>query len=140
MTSGIVEILTENAGVRALTGLNAAGGKYKIYPFVCPQPENMPYIVVSKVSNDTQSQGKEIISTLDYPTYHVLCYHKNFRPTEIMHEAVRAALDKQWFDTETCKFESVWLINDYDGFDNRLELYCHVAVYGAEQRRPHVES
>lgn len=135
MTSGIVEILTETAGVRALAGLNAAGGKYKIYPTVAPQPENGPYIVVAKASNDTQSQGKDFPSTLDYPVYTVLCYHKNFRPTEIMHEAVRTALDNTAYTTETCQFRRIWLINDYDSFNQDLEMYCHVATYGAEQVR-----
>jgi hypothetical protein len=137
MTSGIIEILTDNAGVQALAGLNAGGDKYKIYPFRAPQPEHGPYILVGKASNNTQSEGKEIFSTLDYPTYQVLCYHKNFRPTEVMHEAARTALDSnQWFETEACRFEKIWLINDYDSFDNALEMYCHIAIYGAEQRRP----
>lgn len=135
MTSGIIEILTETAGVQALAGLASGGGKYKIYPYVAPQSEQQQYIIVAKVSNDTQSQGKDFPSTLDYPTYNVLCYHKNFRPTEIMHEAVRAALDNMAYTTETCQFRRIWLINDYDSFNQQLDLYCHVAVYGAEQVR-----
>lgn len=135
MTSAIVEILKENTGVQQLAGLNEAGNKYKVYPFVAPQPEHLPYIIVAKVSNNTNSEGKEVYSTLDYPTYQVMSYHKNFRPTEIMHEACRAALDNKWFETDVCRFERVWLINDYDSYNQQLDAFVHVAVYGAEQRR-----
>lgn len=135
MTSGIVEILRETPGVQNLAGINEAGGKYKVYPMIAPQPEHGPYIIVSKVSNDLQSQGKDFPSTLDYPTYNVLCYHKNFRPTEIMHEAVRTALDCMNYTTDTCVFRKIWLVTDYDRWDNVLEMHCHVAVYAAEQAR-----
>ena len=135
MTSGIIEILLDSTGVQDLVGQNAATSKYKVYPFVAPQGEEGPYIVVAKTSNNTQSQGKEVQSTLDFPTYDVLCYHKNFRPTEQMHEACRAALDNKWANTEVCDFTRIWLITDRDAFDNNAQMYVHVATYGATQKR-----
>lgn len=135
MTSGIIEALISNAGVQTAVGLNEAGNKYKVYPTVAPQKEEQPYIVVEKTANRTQSMGKEIGSTLDYPTYNVLCYAKNFRKTEELHEAVRAAIDNTAPSTEACDFSRIWLITDYDRFSTELELYVHVATYGAEQRR-----
>lgn len=138
MTSGIIEILKENAGVQALVGENAAAGKYKVYPVVAPQGESIPYITVFKGLNDPLSSlTKDLESMLDYPRVTVTCWHKNFRPTEEMFEAVREALDNQGFtDAAGYDFERVWLIDDRDGFDPQSNLYCHVAVFGVEQKRP----
>lgn len=135
MTSGIIEILTDSVGVQNLVGMNVASDKYKVYPFKAPQQEKGPYIVVAKTANSTQSQGKEIESTLDYPTYDVLHYAKNFRTTEELHEATRAALDNMSSITEVCEFRRIWLVTDRDAFDESAEMYVHVSTYGAEQHR-----
>lgn len=135
MTSGIIEILTDSAAVQTLVGQNQAADKYKVYPFKAPQTEKGPYVVVAKTANSTQSQGKEIESTLDYPTYDVLSYAKNFRTTEELHEATRNALDNMSSVTAVCTFRRIWLITDRDAFDESAEMYVHVATYGAEQFR-----
>lgn len=135
MTSGIIEILTDSAAVQTLVGQNQAADKYKVYPFKAPQTEKGPYVVVAKTANSTQSQGKEIESTLDYPTYDVLSYAKNFRTTEELHEATRNALDNLSSVTAVCTFRRIWLITDRDAFDESAEMYVHVATYGAEQFR-----
>jgi hypothetical protein len=135
MTSGIIEILTDSVAVQALVGQNEAADKFKIYPFKAPQTEKGPYVVVAKTSNSTQSQGKEIESTLDYPSYDVLCYAKNFRTTEQLHEATRSAIDNMSSVTAVCEFKRIWLVTDRDAFDESAEMYVHVATYGAEQFR-----
>jgi hypothetical protein len=135
MTSGIIEILTESVGVQTLVGQNQDSDKYKVYPTVAPQKESEPYIIVVKTSNSGQSQGKEVESTLDYPSYDVLCYAKNFRTTERLHEACRAALDNMTSVTAVCTFRRIWLQTDRDAFDNDAQLYVHVATYAAEQLR-----
>jgi hypothetical protein len=135
MTSGIIEILTDYPGVQSLVGQNEAADKYKVYPFKAPQGEKGPYIVVAKTANNTVSQGKEIESTLDYPTYDVLCYSKNFRTTEELHEASRDALDNMSSITAVCTFRRIWLVTDRDAFDESAQMYVHVATYGAEQYR-----
>lgn len=135
MTSGIIEILTDSAAVQALVGLNERGDKYKVYPFKAPQGEKGHYIVVAKTSNSSQSQGKEIESTLDYPTYDVLHYSKNFRTTEELHEATRDALDNMSSTTAVCVFKRIWLVTDRDAFDESADMYVHVTTYAAEQYR-----
>lgn len=134
MTSGIIEILLDSVEVQTLVGLD--GTKYKVYPFVAPQNTAQPYITVAKTANNTQSQGKEIDSTLDYPSYDILCWAKNFRTTELMNEAVRNALDNKTSVTDVCTFSRIWLVTDRDAFDNASQLYVHIATYGAEQKRP----
>lgn len=135
MTSGFIEILTDSAAVQTLVGRNQADTKWKVYPFKAPQTEKGDYIVVAKTANSTQSQGKEIESTLDYPSYDVLHYSKNFRTTEELHEATRAALDNMSSVTAVCTFRRIWLITDRDAFDESADMYVHVSTYGAEQFR-----
>lgn len=135
MTSGIIEILTDSIAVQTLVGQNEEANKFKVYPFIAPETEKGPYIVVAKTANSTNSQGKDVWSTLDYPTYDVLCYSKNFRTTEQMHEASRNALDNKTSITEVCEFKRIWLVTDRDAFDERSQMYVHVATYGAEQYR-----
>jgi len=135
MTSGIVEILTDSNQVQVLVGQNEATSKFKVYPFKAPQTEKGPYIVVAKTANSSVSQGKEIESTLDYPTYDVLHYAKNFRLTEQLHEATRAALDNVSSVTAVCTFKRIWLVTDRDAFDESAEMHVHVTTYAAEQYR-----
>lgn len=136
MTSGIIEILLDSADIQSLVGTNPDTGKYKVYPYVAPQDEKPPYVVVAKVSNSTVSMGKEVDSTLDRPQYDIISYAKNFRQTEQIDIAVRDALDNMTSTTEVCVFRRIWLITDQDGFDNHAQLYAHVSRYGAEQLRP----
>lgn len=136
MTSGIIDTLIADVVVQGLVGLNEAGDKYKVYPFVAPQNTEQPYITVAKTSNNTQSQGKEVESTLDYPTYDVLCWAKNFRTTELLHEAVRNCLDNTAWNTDDYVYRRIWLITDRDSFSNDSQMYVHIATYGAEMLRP----
>lgn len=137
MTSGIIEILLDDATVTDLVGLNRRADKVKIYPTRAPQGETEPYIVVAKVSNNVStSLTKDLSSLLDYPRYNVACYAKIFRETEILFEAVRAALDnKQSITDAGAVFTRIWLSNDFDAYDDTAQVYCHVAVFDAELKR-----
>lgn len=137
MTSGIIEILTENAGVQTIVGLNERGDKYKIFPVVAPQKTEPNYITVFKGQNNaTISLSKDLESMLDYPLVTINSWSKSFRDTELMFEAVRDALDNQGFTTDAgYTFNRVWLVDDRDGFDNEQQLYVHVAVFGVEEKR-----
>lgn len=137
MTSGIIEILIENAGVQAVVGLNQAGDKYKVYPVRSPQKEDTDFITVFKGQNDAVlSLTKDIVSQLDYPRVTIACWSKVFRRTELMFEAVRDCLDRNQFTTDAgYVFNSVWLVDDRDGFDNESQLYCHIAVFAVEEVR-----
>src|SRR5690349_15613684 len=123
MTSGIIEILTDDTTVKNLVGKNKVDSKWKVYPTVCPQPEDNPYIVVSKTSNDTLSIGKDCLSLLDHPRYDIICYAKNFRRTEEMAEAVRNALDGVASNTDVCQFLRIWMVAEREAWSNDLELH-----------------
>ena len=140
MTSGIIEILIEDAGVQALVGKTVDDSKYKVFPVVAEQKDKAgndnkaPYITVYKPGNDSiTSLTKDLPSQLDYPRVVVACWSKNFRPTELMFEAIRSALDNKRATTDNgYTFNRIWLVDDRDGYEEKSGLYCHVATFACE--------
>jgi len=137
MTSGIIEILTENAGVQALVSRDQNDQKYCIFPVRAEQGNDINYITVFKASNDALSSlTKDLVSEIDYPKVVVTCWSKNFRVTELMFEAVRLALDNKSSQTDNgYNFSRIWLVDDRDGYDNSANLFCHIATFGVEVQR-----
>lgn len=136
MTSGIIQILVNNAAVQALARLNQAGDKYKVYPVRADQKEKAPYITVWKSSNDpVTSTDKTEPSHLDYPQVTVSCYSTSFREGELMAEAVRNALDYKSLTSAGYDLQKIWLVNDRDGYDPEANLYVHQSVFSIELKR-----
>lgn len=137
MTSGITEILREDTVVQALLGFNGAGTKYKVYPVIAPQKEEPPFITVYQQSNDAvTSLSKDFASELDYPRVVITCWDRNFRPTELLGEAVRLAMDNKSFDTDAgYQFARLWVTDEREGFDAAALMYCHILTFAAEIKR-----
>lgn len=133
MTSGIIEILKENAGVIALVGMK--DGQVKIYPTIGPQDTDLiPYIVVSEVSLNP-ALAKLCPPSLDFPRYNVLVYSTDFRETEVIQQACRDALDiGQGFTTDVgATFDSVYMVDRQDlfqaGVGQEHGLFVKLGVY-----------
>lgn len=137
MISGIIEILSENVTVQTLVGKNKANGKYKVYPVRAPQKEDMPYITVFRTGQGAlPSLSKELVSGLDYPSVTVVCWHKNYRPAEILGDACRIALDNVTSDTDAgYNFDRIWCVDIKDTFDDAAELYGVVVTFQCELLR-----
>lgn len=137
MTSGIIEILVEDVRVQNEVGLNRASNKYKVFPVVCPQNEEQPYIIVFRTAaGSIPSLTKDIRSEIDYPTVSVLCYAKSYRQAELMAEATRAALERSAYDTDAgYSFNSIWLSQERDLFDNSAQLYAIEQQFQCELKR-----
>lgn len=141
MTSGIIEILIEDANVQALVGQDARG-QYKVYPTRAPEGvENAeaPYIIVSEASL-TPSLGKACPSTLDNIRYQVLVYSTDFLETETIQEACRVCLDNgQSLSTDTVDFDSIWMVNRQDlwsaGTGQENGMYVKLGEYEASAKR-----
>lgn len=139
MTSGIIEILRENATVAMMVG-NDDRGEVKIYPFIAPQKVSQPYILVSEVSlNPTLSKGCP--STLDFPNYQVNCYALSFRKAELLQEACRIALDngQSWSTDAGVYFGSVYMTDRRDLWmpaeGQGSGLYVKSGTYQADAKR-----
>lgn len=138
MTSGIIEILRENAGVQALVGTK--DGQYKIYPTLGPQDTDLcPYIVVSEISLNP-ALAKNCPPSLDFPRYNVLVYSTDFRETEVIQQACRDALDiGQGFTTDAgATFDSIYMVDRQDlfqaGTGQEGGLFVKLGVYECSAR------
>ena len=138
MTSGIIEILIENADVIELVGSD--GAQVKIYPSSsAPQNVNYPYVTVSETAlNPSLAKG----CAFDYakPRYDVLVFSRKFRQTELIQQAIRLALDTgEGFDTDAgVHFDQIWMIDRQDLFlpaqGEESGLYVKRGVYEAMAR------
>ena len=125
MTSEIIQILIENVGVQNIVGRNLEGDKWKVYPFVAPQNEKAPFITVRKTQ--TEATGAfNCVGTLDFPTYEVRCWSKNYITTEEIHAAGRLALETG---------AGIYMVNCFDDFDLGSDMYCQVGVYRTQESR-----
>jgi hypothetical protein len=135
MTSGIIEILIENAGVQAAVGQDTLG-QYKIYPVQAPQNVKTPYVVVAESGNRT-SLSKGDATGLDYPRYDVLVYSTDFLETELIQQACRQAIDTgAGFTTDAgVTFDSIYMVDRRDLFQQAQGegggLYVKLGVYEA---------
>lgn len=137
MTSGIIEILIENAGVQALVGKTADDTKYKVFPVVAESKDRAgneivaPYIVTFLTSTDAQpSVTKDIASMLDYPRIRISSWAKSYRLAELMAEAVRAALEPSGFQTDNgYLFSRIWLVDAGEAYNKESGLFgCFIDV------------
>lgn len=128
MTSGIIQILINNSTVQNAVGREA--GKYKVYPVVASHKAETPYVCVQKVSNEMML-GKDCFSHIDTSTYEVRVWSKSgFRETEEISEICRRALETSVpVNTSACLFNKIWTTNDYDTYDNNVDMFCHVSIF-----------
>lgn len=138
MTSGIIEILIENADVVSAVGMDDS--HVKVYPVSVPQNVDQPYIVVREASlNPSLSKG--CISDLDRPMYEVLAFSLDFHETELMQEACRNALDTgtDFITDAGATFDSIWMTDRRDVYmpaqGQEGGLYVKVGIYQCSVRR-----
>jgi hypothetical protein len=138
MTSGIIEILIENAGVIAAVGRDD-NNQVKVYPMIAPQGVEAPYVTVSEVSLNP-ALAKQCSDFMDSPRYNVMVYSLDFRETELIQAACRAALDTgAGFTTDAgAEFDSIYMMDRQDlwmpSTGESSGLYVKVGVYAAEVR------
>jgi hypothetical protein len=140
MTSGIIEILIEDADVIDGVGTDDLD-QIKVYPVIAPQSVSTPYIVVSEESmRPTLSKGSP--STLDFPRYHILVYSTDFLETETIQELCRLALDTggDWSTDVGAEFDSIYMVDRKDLFQPAQGegggLFVKLGVYEAAAKRP----
>lgn len=143
MTSGIIEILIENAGVQALVGLTPDNAKYKVFPIIAEEKDKAGNLITSRYISVWQgsieaeaSLTKDLPSMLDYPRFTVACWDKNFRPTELMAQSVRLALEAGGIETNNgYLFNRIWLVDHREIFDPKSGMYGTILTFAAEVKR-----
>lgn len=132
MVKGITYILKSNAGFQAAVGQNEAGTKYKVYPVVCPNPEQAPYSVVIQTGK-TPIDCKGAAPTSFVYTYDVYSFHSNYDSVVTINAAVIMALSVQTRTTANgVVFDEVRFTNEKEGFDKEYKLFAKISTFEAQ--------
>jgi hypothetical protein len=93
MIKGITYILETDATFQTRVGYNVALTKYKVYPVIAPQTENIPYSVVRMTDKTLLHKGRSGDNRNSFEvTFTVHSYHKNYDDVDILDQAVIQAL------------------------------------------------
>jgi hypothetical protein len=131
MTSGVIDILASDTTVRALIGQNLAGNKYKVFPGICPIPEQHPYLVVRRTGK-SPVQCKGGFSGLVPQSFEVIAYHKSYDKLDDIEEAVEAALNGKVGTYGGVTFRNIHLTNAFDAdYIISHELHARVLEFQA---------
>ena|SRR5690349_3654644 len=133
MITGISEILTDNATVTALVGMNTRENKPKIYWVVCPDAEKAPYVILSLLGNNPNN--KDDSSTLDDTRFAAFIYTNNPEEAEEISEAIRAALELKNVTAGGKLYYRIRYVSENDGYDKEALLPYRVATYSALWKR-----
>lgn len=120
MVKGFIEILRADTGIQALVGENKAENKYKVYPGICPQPEQFPYTVLRITSKTPFGPCKNtVVPTTWEITFNAFSYHRNYDNAEALNRAVIAALVGKEGTFEGIKIQEIRVVNaEIDDFVN----------------------
>lgn len=129
MTQGITHILKNDTAIQGIVGQNKAGVKYKVYPVVCPQPEEAPYSVVVQTARTPFGQCKGSNDTFEY-SFDVVSYHKNFEQVVTLDNAVIDALVGESGLHNGVTFQEIRFENSRDGnFSNEYGLFSRISSF-----------
>lgn len=118
MVTGVITILTQDATVQSLVGLNSTDEKYKIYPVIVPQKETYPYITVRQTSKVRIGKGCGFMSGID-----ITSYHKSYDQVLALDNAVFAAIENNGTFLSLTSTSDGWVQADGDGLYSRTSTY-----------------
>lgn len=134
MITGISEILTDDATVTALVGMNTRENKPKIYWVVCPDGEKPTYVILSLLGN-SPNNNKDDSSTLDDTRFAAFIYTTNPEEAEEISAAIRAALELKNVTAGGKLYYRIRYVSENDGYDKDARLPYRVATYSAMWKR-----
>ena len=125
MLKAIISILTNDATVRGLVGLNKAKDKYKVYPVVVPETETHPYIVARIAGKVLGAKNSGYIYNVE-----VMAYHTSYDDVSSLIEAAENALVSEGPGTiEGISYGFSQLTNESDDFVKDHDLFVKTATF-----------
>lgn len=129
MVRGVTHILKNDVSFQNEAGQNKAGTKYKAYPVVAGQSEELPYSVVRQLSYIPRQCAQGRPTQYDV-SFVVASFHKNFEDCEQLDEAVRDALDEKSGTHNGVQFVKIRHENTEDGdFDAERNCYSKISRF-----------
>lgn len=130
MTEGITHIIKSDAGVQALIGQNKALTKYKVYPGICDQPEEVPYTVV-KILSKIPFKCKGQNPTRFTCTFVVLSYDVNYLSAQAIDKAIFWALDNTTGVHNGVTINALTFEDTKDDFVTEYRVHAKISTYTA---------
>jgi hypothetical protein len=127
MIQGVITILKNNDTIESLVGRNKADQKTKVFPGICPQPEESPYIVVRLTGKPPFARCKDVRDTIFQPSLQVIIYHKSYIKIDAIENAVVDALDWYTGVSEGFNYKTIQYQTSYDA-DYITDYNLHARV------------
>jgi hypothetical protein len=134
MLKGAIHILINDATVSGLVGTNKAGDKVKVYPGICPEPEQHPFIV-GRISSapDFASSKNDAVEIREY-SFNLFVYTKNYEDLDELTEAIKTALDQANGEHNDVDFDEIRYVDFSDGYVDDYQLHARTMVFTAVVR------
>lgn len=132
MLKGPIYILTHDTTVADLVGTNKADTKVKVYPGICPEPEQHPFLVLRITQKLDHEPCKGVKSTTFLYGFDVFIYTKNYDEGDAIADAVREALDQvatatyNGIDIDECRYN-----NTVDDYVDQYQLHAKTVSFEA---------
>ena len=128
MIDGVISILKDDSTLTTDVGLNKAGTTVKVYPVVCPQGEEMPYIICA-ITGCSEKECKDIIGHPQDETFDILVYAKNYTDVSAIELRAIEILTEFSGNSSDSHISEIILQTHRDLFDNDRKAYVRVASF-----------
>ena len=105
MTNGVIDILINDSLIQNVVGKDKKDDTYKVYPVLCPQPEQHPYIVI-RINSEELIDCKEGTNDSTY-SFSVYCFGASYEKISDMSNAVKLALREYTGESDGVQFEEI---------------------------------
>jgi hypothetical protein len=133
MIQSVIQKLVNDAAVKAAVGLNKAGSRYKVFPIVADQDEELPYTVAAITGNEPY-KCKDGAGVLDRVDFQLITFSKEYAQMDGIDNAIRFCLDRQKWTLENIPVDA-WFTNHKDQWDQGKQCYARVSDYSANVTR-----
>jgi len=122
MIAEVIQVLINNATIQGKVGQNKAGSTYKVFPVVCPQGEDLNWIVCALTSADPAA-CKDGSLTDEY--FDAICYAKKYDHVNDMGRTMISVLQGY----EDNFFSDIQFQTHRDLWDNDRQAFVRVVSF-----------
>jgi len=135
MITGLLQAIKNDATVQSRVGQNQASNTHKVYPVVCPQGEEPPYILVRLGSREPRGAGKSCNPTYDELIVVVASYSDKYSEIENLDSASFHVLEGATGTIEGSEWDFIRLVDSKDMFDESANCFVRISEYKAPLKR-----
>jgi len=131
MINGVIQLLVNDATVKSLVGKNKEDNKWKVYPVVCPQPEQHPYVILRITGRAPEYCKGEKPTDFTY-SFNVWCYAKTYQLVNEIDDSITDLLSNYEGTSDGVVFKEIRFVTAKDEavqIDSGDMLYARVLSF-----------